>query len=365
MNDFKISPLSMSTVLWLYNRRNEILISPDYQRQSDIWGLDKRQLLVDSILNGYDIPKIYFHEFFPPKTVDGKKYRFAIIDGKQRLQAIWAYIDGGFALSDDFEYMNDSSLKLAGLTYAELSQKFPEIKSDFDATRLDVIGITTGEIEQIEEMFSRLNEAVPLNAAEKRNAFGGAAPVAIRKLVKHAFFMKSLPYSNKRYRHFDLAAKFLYLEDKEEPADTKKAYLDHFVRSHSNKPKRIEKLYDRTATILQHLVKTFTESDSLLKSVGMNAIYYLLFREYHDAGKTAELTRIKFARFERLRAENRVAAEEKDGEINANLELLSFDRLMQSPNDTVAIQHRLKVLRDYLEDPEQFKLTKKAPGAAD
>jgi uncharacterized protein with ParB-like and HNH nuclease domain len=170
MTEFKISPLQMSTILWLYNRRNEIQLSPDYQRQSDIWGLGKKQLLVDSILNGYDIPKVYFHEFFPPKTVEGKKYRYAIIDGKQRLQAIWAFIDGVFPLSDDFEYSKNKSINLEGLTYAELSQKFPEIKSDFDATRLDVIGIQTPEIEQIEEMFSRLNEAVPLNAAEKRNA---------------------------------------------------------------------------------------------------------------------------------------------------------------------------------------------------
>jgi hypothetical protein len=148
----------------------------------------------------------------------------------------------------------------------------------------------------------------------------------------------------------------VYLEDKGAPADTKKAYLDHFVKSHINKPKKTEKLLERTSTILQHMAKAFTEEDALLRSVGMNAIYFLLFREYHDSGTVPELTRIKFGRFEKLRAENRVIAEEKDGEVNANSDLLEFDRLTQSPNDKMAIQYRLKVLRDYLEDPDKFKL---------
>lgn len=59
-------------------------------------------------------------------------------------------------------------------------------------------------------MFSRLNEAVALNAAEKRNALGGPAPKAIRRVAMFPFFTKKLNISNKQYQHRDLAAKFLY-----------------------------------------------------------------------------------------------------------------------------------------------------------
>lgn len=356
-SDFRISYLSKSTILVMYNHRDEIQIDPEYQRQSDIWGLDKRQLLVDSVINGYDIPKIYFHEFYPAKIVNGRKYRYAIIDGKQRLNALWDFIDGEFALSDGFEYYKDPSVKLAGMTYAKLSQAYPEIKSDFDATALNVITIQTTDWEQIEEMFSRLNEAVPLNAAEKRNAFGGPVPGAVRKMISHPFFSKCLPFSNTRYRHLDLATKFLYLEDKEGPTDTKKAYLDHFFKSHKAKPKRVQALSSSVSVILQHLVRTFTDKDPLLKSVGMVATFYLLFREFHEEGKTDGLKRIKFSKFDRLRAENRVLAEQDV--TKANWELLEFDRLMQSPNDTVAMQHRLKVLREFIADPEKYSLNKK------
>ena len=354
MNDFRVFPLQMSTVLWLYNRRHEIQTDPEYQRQSDIWGLEKRQLLIDSILNGYDVPKIYFHEFFPAKVVGGKKYKFAIIDGKQRLLALWDFIEGEFSLSPDFELIARPSANLKEMTYAELSQKYPEVKSDFDARRLDVVGIQTEDIEQIEEMFSRLNEAVPLNAAEKRNAFRGAGPLAIRKLIRRPFFSHRLFFPNKRYRHMDLAAKFLYLQDCGSSADTKKIYLDHFVRSHEKKPKKISRLQIETTKILRKMERVFVERDPLLKSVGMCTTYFLLFQELNLRGDAEGLKRQQFANFEAVRAQNGILAAEESGEIGANWDLLEFDRLMQSPNDKVAMDFRLKVLKEFLTDPKKF-----------
>ena len=62
------------------------------------------------------------------------------------------------------------------MTYSDLGFKYPLLKARFDATSLSVISVRTEDIELIEDMFSRLNEAVPLNAPEKRNAFGGPLP---------------------------------------------------------------------------------------------------------------------------------------------------------------------------------------------
>ena len=88
MTDFRISNLTNSAVLYLYSEKEFILLDPEYQRDSDIWSLEKKQLLIDSILNGYDIPKIYFHEFSPQKKIKGDVYKYAIIDGKQRISAL-------------------------------------------------------------------------------------------------------------------------------------------------------------------------------------------------------------------------------------------------------------------------------------
>src|SRR5579863_8184040 len=169
MSNFSVAELPQRSILYLYSTKDEIQINPDYQRQGEVWPLEKRQLLLDSILNGFDVPKIYFHEL--PDATHGCKY--AIIDGRQRLESIWSFIDGDFALSNEFEYLNDSKIKAAGLTYRELGTRYPKLKTIFDATSLSVVVVRTSDEDLIEEMFSRLNEAVPLNAAEKRNAFGG------------------------------------------------------------------------------------------------------------------------------------------------------------------------------------------------
>ena len=60
----EISDVRLSTVLYIYSERDGLELDPAYQRLSDIWTLEKKQLLIDSIINGYDIPKFYFHRFY-------------------------------------------------------------------------------------------------------------------------------------------------------------------------------------------------------------------------------------------------------------------------------------------------------------
>src|SRR6266852_6857026 len=170
MDEFALGRYPQSSLLVVYSDRHEIELDPEYQRISGIWTLEKRQLLIDSLINGFDVPKLYFHEFVPSKRIRGKTYRYAIIDGKQRLQTVWDFIDGGIALADDFEYLRNSSIHIVGLRYRQHASQYHRLKSRFDATLLDITTIRTQDIGLIEDMFSRLNEAVPLNAPEKRNA---------------------------------------------------------------------------------------------------------------------------------------------------------------------------------------------------
>lgn len=342
---FEISSLHASSVWALYKMRDRIQLDPQYQRLSDVWTLEKRQLLIDTLLNGFDVPKIYLHKFEKPLKEGTKTYDFAIIDGKQRLETLWGFLEGKVALADDFKYFKDSSVNAGGMKYAELGKAYPDLKNDFDTFLLAAIVIGTDELEMIEEMFSRLNEAVPLTAAEKRNSFGGPIPVAIKKLATEAFFTERLPFPNLRYRHFDLAAKFLQAEHEKKVMDTKKEYLDAFVKSFKSKPRT------QTPTFLgpaQETVKlmadVFTNNDVLLRQVGMVSVYYHLFRLARIDGWTSQITRKKLIAFDKLRAENRKLAE--NDLTNAEYNLLEFDRYTQLPNDAGAIKFRLRVLMD-------------------
>jgi len=339
----EITELRSSTVWSLYRMRDRIQIDPLYQRLSNIWTADTRQLLIDTILNDFDIPKLYLHKFDRPLKKDGKSYDFAIIDGKQRLETMWAFIDGNMALAEDFEYFKDEGVKASNMTYAELGREYPDLKVQFDSFQLAAVCVETDELEMIEEMFSRLNEAAPLTAPEKRNAYGGPLPIAIRKLAGESLFTEAIPFPNKRYRHFDLATKFLLTEHEGKVVDTKKAYLDKFVASYATRPRnKMPKFLVRSQENVARMRAVFTQKDSLLRQVGIVMLYYHLFRIAHDEGWEGRITRKKIADFEKLREANRKLAEKDITE--ANYDLIEFDRYAQSPNDGYAVKFRLKVL---------------------
>lgn len=356
-DEFSLGKYPQSSALVVYSERDAIQLDPDYQRISGIWTLEKRQLLIDSLINGFDVPKLYFHEFVPPKKIGTQKYRYAIVDGKQRIQTIWDFIEGTISLSEDFEYIRDSTVKAAGLGYSQLAEKYPQLKSRFDATPLDIVTIRTNDLELIEDMFSRLNEAVPLNAPEKRNAFGGPMPNAIQKVSGHKFFKKHIPFPDNRYRHRDLAAKFQFIEVEKEIVNTKKADLDRFVRqfkqwrqqgSAKASQSAVSKLVSETEKTLSLMSSVFGTPDKLLRQVGMITLYFHLFR-FVKLKKVGAINRDMLAHLEKAREKNRQTAEQ-EGETSAavDLQLLEFDKHSQTPNDAYAIRIRLNILLKYL-----------------
>ena len=367
MSDFSLGTYPQSSLAVVYSDREEIEIAPDYQRISGIWTQEKRQLLLDSLLNGFDVPKLYFHEFVPPKKVGGKTYRYAIIDGKQRLETIWSFIDGHLPLDEDFRYFKDPKVEAGGLAYQELGRRYPHLKNRFDATSLTIVTVRTNDIELIEDMFSRLNEAVPLNAAEKRSALGGPLPVVIKRLSKHSFFTENIPFSDSRYRHRDLATKFLYLGYLGRIANTKKSDLDSFVREFkkqrsakrkSASPAEVKRLVSSTKRVLNQMASVFGMADSLLRPVGMVTLYYHLYREV-EAGRVTPVSRSLLVNFEKRRAENRKVAEETgESSKSVDSQLLEFERHSQTPNDAYAIRERFSVMLKFLQVTAKVKVAK-------
>lgn len=350
MTEFECNELNDSTVMLIFLDRQRIFLDPPYQRQSEVWNLSKKQLLIDSLINSYDIPKLYFHEYDKAEVHDGQLRKYAIVDGKQRLSAIWDFLDGKFPLSQDFEYLREPKLQLAGMTYQELSNTYPAIQARFTGRRLSVITIRTNDTDLIEDMFSRLNEAVPLNAAEKRNAFGGPVPKAIRDLVTSSFFTENTPISSRRYRHHDLACKFLLLESEKKVVDTKKARLDAFVRDYKERglSKKTAQLAAQVKANLDLMHRFFRKDDPLLASPLMCTVYYVLFKDGVLGEPRPGWNRRVLAQFESELVENRKLASEESEDVDFTL--LEYDRIARSPNDASTIDFRVLVLHEYLKD---------------
>src|SRR3546814_14242446 len=85
----KKHPFAIPTVCKMQNRIDP---TPDYQRPP-AWSRKQKQLLMDTILRNYDIPKFYWRKV---NRADGVQYE--VVDGQQRLRAIWEFEADEFPL---------------------------------------------------------------------------------------------------------------------------------------------------------------------------------------------------------------------------------------------------------------------------
>lgn len=347
---FETNEMRNSNIQRIYLIKESIDTSPEYQRNSEVWNLEKKQLLIDSIINDYDIPKLYFHELTKPKYKNGKLIKYAIIDGRQRIEAIWGFIEGKFTLAEDFVYYKDPGFNIKKMSYNDISKIFPDIKVIFDSYNLPIILVKTDDIDLIDEMFSRLNEAVPLNAAEKRNAIGGPMTRTINELSKNFFFENKIKVSDKRYQRKEIAVRLLFIEENlrndNKIIDTKKYYLDEFVKKYKETNDNPKYLKERVISILKEMDSVFFDKDKLLNAQSIIPIYYLLFRQAINSNKLGNISNRKLVEFSENIKENRKIAEEDISK--ADFELLEFNRLsVQGTNDASSIRERLRIICKY------------------
>ena len=131
--------LNRNKIKTIYAIKNRIEMEPPYQRNGGLWNIDKKQKFLDSIVSGLDVPKLYFHEYNANSKKSKNGLHYAVIDGKQRLETIWEFIENKFPLGD-FEILRlKTSENLKGLFYQDLSPKYLGLKS------LDVSNFTVGD----------------------------------------------------------------------------------------------------------------------------------------------------------------------------------------------------------------------------
>lgn len=341
-----VNPLKENNILYLSVLKDEIDFSPDYQREGDIWSTSKKQLFIDSLINNLDIPKLYFHEVTKSTTYP---YRYAVVDGKQRLETLFEFLNDKFSISEDFEDLSGEGRNIKGKKYSEFLQVGIRFKTIFDATQLPIFVIKTDDRDLIDEMFYRLNEAAPLNAAEKRNSFRGPYPKIVRDLASHNFFQSKVPFTSRRYRHHDIIGKLLLLSHNTKIVDTKRIHLDAFARSMMDFPDTLAATIEADVrATLDHFDQIFINSDKLLKSSAIIPLLYLAFKDLEQNNDTGRFTRTKIDDFEQARIQNRMRARDNEDDDTVDYTWLEYDRLIQSPNDSSSIEFRKKILLDFL-----------------
>ncbi|MBE7492968.1 MAG: DUF262 domain-containing protein [Planctomycetes bacterium] len=175
--------------------REDIHLNPAWQR-GPVWTAKRRSLLIDSVLRGYDIPMLYLRECRP-----GMTYQFEVVDGQQRLRALWDFIDDGYPLDSDLDPVAGHSV--AGLRYSDLPNT---LKKRINRFRVVVAYVKDAQEPELSRLFSRMQMGVRLNPPELRNAIQSGLRHAVDGVARlHSFFQHS-QVSAARFKHQDYLA---------------------------------------------------------------------------------------------------------------------------------------------------------------
>jgi hypothetical protein len=344
-----IAPADVTTAYEWYRRRETLSFDPPYQRRGGLWDKRTRAFLIDSILNGFDVPKFYVADLrFLSKWAGPSSKTHAIIDGKQRFETLFEWFDGDLVLNSDCVLYDDPLLDITRLNSDGLRERAPELAVRVEEFRLAVMNVVTDEQDLVDQLFIRLNTSRPLTGAETRNAMEGEAPAVIRAIAEHEFFTTRVRFSVARGGDLNSAAKLLILEFTGDFVDVKRRPLDEFVRVIANEGERalstpagLVAAGDRARVVLSEMCEVFRPRDPLLRSEGQTPVYYWLVR---SLGYRPDL-RDFLERFESARAHNRRLRSELDRQDAGDQELAHYDQLSRSVNDRLSLAGRFEILR--------------------
>ena len=311
--------------------QSRVKMNPDYQRGS-VWKENQKQLLMDTILRNYDIPKFYWHKV---KRDDGVEYE--VVDGQQRLNAILGFCNDEYRLAKNMDVIN--GVDLSSCLYSKLPF---EVFEKFNLYVLDIVIITDAHDEEVRNMFLRLQNGTTLKPQEKRNAMVGEMRDVVKDIAEHPFF-ESCFFKNTRFSFDLIAAQTILLELKGGATNIKNADLNNMYETYSKFDDK-EKIVQKVKRVYDFLLKAFPENNGHLKYynvVNLYCIASLLIDHYvwQDLDKPLADW---FVSFEMERHEN----DERE-EADRDIPLLEYSSFTKSSSDTKDyIQKRLKMLEE-------------------
>ena len=183
-------------------KNDDIDLQPNFQR-GEIWTIQKKQKLIDSILRGWKIPPI--HVILSSDNID------EVLDGQQRLAAIRDFYDNIICIDGSIQPEDSIISELNGLHYRDLPKAW---QRRFRQYSIVLIRLTECKPEEPAELFYRLNQPTALTSAEQRNAYIGITRDQIKtlsnKFVELGASKDTIGFSNSRLAYDEVISKFCY-----------------------------------------------------------------------------------------------------------------------------------------------------------
>jgi hypothetical protein len=215
---------------------DEIDLTPEFQRTSDVWSREEKSRLIESVLLGLPLPSFYFSD----DAVTGKKM---IIDGLQRLCAFK-------------DFWITKSLKLQGMQFLKrLEGKTVDDLDRSDIRRFQGLKVTLNTLRKGTPVkvkyiiFQRVNTAgKPLTPQEIRNAlYQKTATDLLRRMAESESFKRATNHkvSTLRMADRDIANRFLAFYLNVTPYEGKlDAYMgDALEYVNTKATERVEEIY--------------------------------------------------------------------------------------------------------------------------
>lgn len=196
----RVSPKTMTADLLLKRMaRNELDLSPGFQRKEGIWTKEAQSRLIESILIRIPIPAFYID------STD--EDHWLVVDGLQRFTALKRFVILGDLKLAGLEFLTE----LEGKGYADLS---PRLKRRILETQVFLYAIEEGTPPNVKfNIFKRINTGgLPLSAQEIRHALNqGPVTELLEQLAESDEFLDATArgISDKRMAAQECVTRFM------------------------------------------------------------------------------------------------------------------------------------------------------------
>ncbi|WP_020210917.1 DUF262 domain-containing protein [Gilvimarinus chinensis] len=314
-------------------------ITPHYQRR-DRWHVEKQSALIESFLLNIPVPPVYLSE--------DEYGTYTVIDGKQRITAIYDFLSGKFKLKDLKEVP-----ELNGFTFEQLPTQLKRALSIRPFMRVITL-LKQSDPELKYEVFLRLNTGgEKLKAQEIRNvAFAGPLNDLLFELSENEFLKSKLKITSNKsaaYRSMDdleLVLRFFTIHSRWENFGKKiSVAMDDFMAENQDKEvNELRELFQYSIEGCQKIWGDFSFQKPL-----NNGWREQLITPLFDAQMVA-VSLLDPARVQALEGVQDVV-------LSATRDLYENDpefhkAVTQATGDTLAIRNRVSKLKDMLESVE-------------
>lgn len=253
----------------------KLIVDDTYQRRS-VWSEKDKVRLIETILLQLVIPELFFWKAdTDPETGISTTH---IVDGQQRIKAIYSFINNEFKLKPQYLLDENSKEKYANKYFKDLDT---ETRKTFWNYQLMIIEIDSAATrDDIITMFNRLNLTdYNLNDQEKRNSVSGEFAALAREISDNPLWDEKRLFTGpdvKRMKDVEFCASIILLHRKGIIDQTDQSALNQAYEELQVGYKDAEQDKEAVCAAIE-TIATFFTSDNVTKFLRRKAQLYTLF----------------------------------------------------------------------------------------